>query len=209
MTFKYWPNDVHFVRSADYKYGIVAPSFLSGKFTIRDFKISSGQDPDGEIKIDKVFTCESRQPFSFRIGRHGSKEVADWFMNATSDGQGNGGNTFHKERPDKLNFALKGDLEFVMGPFNNIEKGSSNNITASFPDVVLAQGHTGASNNWWMGSPTLQCGATLDVGHAGWLQGRVLRTNGKFDWVQLLCQRGGSNPVDTVTLMAMHIQPGF
>lgn len=208
MSFEYQSNKVRFRRSSDSKFGIVAPTVKSVKFTIRDFKISEGQDPQGKIKIGEIFTCGQYDDLDFSIGRHGSKEVADWFVSATSDGQGNGGNTFHQERPDKLNFALKGDLELVLGDWNGTAGGRVN-ITANFKDVVLAQGHTGASNNWWLGSPTLQCGATLGAGHAGWLSGRVVRSNGQSDWIELLCQRGGSNPVDEITVMAMALMPGF
>ena len=69
---------------------------------------------------------------SIRAGRHATKYTADCLFN---QGFKNGNFTFNK-RPKKLNFAVKGSLYVDGVRFNN---------------MVLAQGHTLFSNNWWFG----------------------------------------------------------
>lgn len=72
-------------------------------------------------------------------GRHASKEVARCFRRWISDKQ----NTFCKD-PQKLNFAIKGMLTVTY-----------RDHTYSISDMVLAQGRSGFSNNWWLGG--LRC----------------------------------------------------
>lgn len=78
--------------------------------------------------------------YSYKIrmlsGRHSSKKVAGCFKNWLKPCQ----NTFN-QNPKSLNFAAKGTL------FLTVLFGSM----FTFSDVVLAQGHSGGTNNWWFG----------------------------------------------------------
>ncbi|MFK0570089.1 hypothetical protein [Endozoicomonas sp.] len=76
------------------------------------------------------------------VGRKGSTAVANKFNDwVTHEGR----NVFGK-KPDKLNFAVQGDLELTLDVFGKQQ-------TVVYRDFVIAQGHTGAVNNWWAGSP--------------------------------------------------------
>ena len=50
----------------------------------------------------------------------------------------------HKAR--WLNFAFKGDLTI-----NSFSKGSSMDKSVTFENIIVAQGRSGLSNNWWIG----------------------------------------------------------
>ena len=115
-----------------------------GSYTIKDFKISSGQDPKNHIKCNQRYDINSKGEMTFSIGRHKTKEVADWWTNIigiTADKC-----TFNKT-PDELNFAMIGDLEL------NVKGGVFGNegCVLRFTDIALAQGNYAASNNWWFG----------------------------------------------------------
>lgn len=79
-----------------------------------------------------------------KAGRKGSEGVADWFKAQVGAGQTlvcDSKGTF----PDKLNFAVKGTLKMTIG---------DKKITCD--NVIVAQGHFGVNNNWWMGGPNMQ-----------------------------------------------------
>lgn len=85
-----------------------------------------------------------------QAGRKGSGDVAASFMTASGGGPGNVfGLDSGAKTPGKLNFFFQ--------------------VTATFTNgaqvvLCLGQGHTGAYNNWWIGSPSIQGGDTLVVG---------------------------------------------
>ncbi|KAF9258074.1 hypothetical protein L218DRAFT_796533, partial [Marasmius fiardii PR-910] len=114
-----------------------------GDFTVTDFKISSGQDPDNKNKVGDVHSfigfTEYTQKFVFTCGRHGTSDVASfWNTNIPADK-----NTFGHTAGD-LNFAFLGTL------FLNVStQDGSRRVT--FTDIGLAQGHSGSTNNWWFG----------------------------------------------------------
>lgn len=73
-----------------------------------------------------------------------SKNIANWFKTQVGSGQTlvcDSKGTF----PEKLNFAVKGTLKMTIG---------DKNITCQ--DILVAQGHFGTTNNWWMGGPNMQ-----------------------------------------------------
>ena len=55
--------------------------------------------------------------------------------------------------PDKLNFAVEGTLVLTQG-----------DQTTTCKNVILAQGHFGVTNNWWLGSPDVNSGGVPFVG---------------------------------------------
>lgn len=117
-------------------------SITNGSYTLESFSVTGGQDPDGEIHSGLVASFGDNGEMSFRVGRKGSDEVANWFNNQIPASQ-----TTFNHTADKLNFAFLGTLEMT------ITGGilGSGQATVTFAKVALAQGHSGASNNWWFG----------------------------------------------------------
>ena len=110
-------------------------------FTLQAFDVTSGQDPDHNLQVGNYYQAGmSECNFTFRVGRKASSQVANSF-NATCPPAHN---TFNHEA-DELNFWVKGTLVLEL----------HNGQTFSFPNTVFAQGHSGASNNWWFGNDTL------------------------------------------------------
>ncbi|MCY4178063.1 MAG: hypothetical protein OXD32_06165, partial [Endozoicomonadaceae bacterium] len=72
------------------------------------------------------------QNLSIQAGRHGSKNTVSCLFGKGFEKQ----NFTYYKRPHKLNFAVTGTLT-IDG--------------VSFDDMVLAQGHTVFTNNWWFG----------------------------------------------------------
>ncbi len=72
--------------------------------------------------------------------RKGSKVAAKCFINWLKDG---GANSFH-HKPSKLNFTVKGDLQIL------IHHSDNKPDMIDLDDMILAQGHAGATNNWWI-----------------------------------------------------------
>ncbi|KAF9255965.1 hypothetical protein L218DRAFT_882852, partial [Marasmius fiardii PR-910] len=134
-TFTYHDNEVDFQLAG----GPISFVISSGSFTVTDFMVSSGQDPDNRNRIGDVHTFTANtvqdQKFVFTCGRHGTTEVASfWNTNIPPNN-----NTFGHTAAD-LNFAFLGTLVLTVGPY-----------TVTFTDIGLAQGHDNSSNNWWFG----------------------------------------------------------
>lgn len=131
----YHDNDVYFSLDKEY-------SLISGTYTVESFSITDGQDPDGHIKDNLTVSCGTDGKLTFSIGRKGSESVAEWFNNRIPASQ-----TTFNHGAGKLNFAFIGKLSLTI-------KGGilgGNKETFIFSNVALAQGHSGASNNWWFG----------------------------------------------------------
>ncbi|QOR35073.1 hypothetical protein IMX26_16695 [Clostridium sp. 'deep sea'] len=79
---------------------------------------------------------------TFRIGRHGSDRVANWFKRRIPANQ-----TTFNHNPGKLNFGFMGTLKLTITG-GILGKGKD---TFTFKNIGIAQGHAGASNNWWFG----------------------------------------------------------
>jgi hypothetical protein len=72
---------------------------------------------------------------TFKVGRKGSGDVANWWKERVRTDQ----NTFGHD-PGELNFAFGGTYVLTLSTG-----------TFTFQDVYIAQGHSGSSNNWWFG----------------------------------------------------------
>ncbi len=126
-------NNQVFVRS-DYSTPI-----QSGTFTITDFRITDGQDPDGHISKGMVHKWDGS--FAFVIGRKGSSDVASWFSAKIKASETNFG-----YEPKGLNFALMGNLQLTV-------KTGTSTINFDFDNFCFAQGHWLVYNTWWVGIP--------------------------------------------------------
>lgn len=134
-------NDVFFAIA-----GVEDFDFQEEAHSITDGQPYSGtssevSDPGAEGKI------------TVKAGRKGSEDVAEWFKDQVGAGQTvvcDSSGTF----PDKLNFAVEGTLKMTVG---------DNKVTCN--DVLVAQGHFGANNNWWMGGPHMN-GAHVSISGA-------------------------------------------
>lgn len=116
---------------------------IGGKYCIIDAAVSPGQDPDENLKKEKIFSFGNDGDINIRVGRHKTKEVAEWWKERIEKNF----NTFYDD-PDELNFAMIGNLTM------EIEEISSQRIfTLYYEQVALAQGHSGTRNNWWLGCP--------------------------------------------------------
>lgn len=131
----YHDNDVYFYLSEGY-------SLISGSYTITSFSITKGQDPDNHIKDGYIANCDSTGKMTFVLGRSGTEPVAKWFNGLVPPSQ----TTFNHTAGD-LNFAFLGTLELTIT--GGILGGSPHRFI--FRNVALAQGHSGAGNNWWFG----------------------------------------------------------
>jgi hypothetical protein len=176
----YHDNHVRFVISQSHS-EFAQYTLDSGSFIITDYCVSPGEDPKGNIAAGKVFPCGGDGSFSFSVGRHGTKEVADWFNE-----QCGRNNTL--DRPaERLHFAMAGNLLL------KISVGKHLQIDCIFRDVVLAQGHTGASNSWWLGT-RYPAKRPAHVSDALWCSGTIPRSRGQHDAVFMLFKRGGNGP---------------
>lgn len=158
-------------------------TLVGGSYTVNEFSVTSGQDPDDNIHAGLVIKFGEDGKMSFRVGRKGSDTTAKWFNDRIQ-----ASHTTFNHTAGKLNFAFIGTLVLV---FTGGSYGS-NRVTFTFNDVAIAQGHTGGRNNWWFGgkhcthhaSNTVLCTGTNSYGG-----------NAKIDVV-----RGTYNSVNQITL---------
>ena len=137
---KYHDNDVFFkFENLDLNQ---IGQFVGGNFHVTEHFMTPGQDPDW-LNSHRAYLIDYTGRLTYRVGRKGSKETADWFNSRMHV------NTFN-HHAGKLNFAFLGKLELK---FEVIKDGRVvNENTIEVPNVILAQGHAGGSNNWWIGS---------------------------------------------------------
>lgn len=120
-------------------------TIVKATYTIESFSITDGQDTEEHIKAPLAQSYEGNKgSLSWSIGRQPSSDVATWFTQKIGANE----NTFGHD-PSKLDFAFLGTLELILtggalGP---------NQDTYVLKDIALAQGHDGASYNWWFGGP--------------------------------------------------------
>ena len=145
-------------------------SLNTGTYTIDDFKVSDGQDPDGYIYKGLIASFGSNGTTSFKVGRHGTSDVADWFGDKFKSSE-----TTFNHKPDDLNFAFIGTLVL------NLSDGD----TYTFKDVGLAQGSSGVNNNWWFASQSGKYLGSHEITFAG------TRSNG--DAVSSVALRGNND----------------
>lgn len=180
--FSYHDNAVRF------EIGGTAYELIGGNFIINEFCVSKNQDPDKKIAVGQKVEMNEKKELCFRVGRHGSDEVAKWFTERFPAGK-----TTFDHAPDKLNFAFKGTLNFTFRD----EAILQGQMTFTFEDIGLAQGFTGARNNWWFAGV-----------HAENLSGKRIKCIGKGNngfWAHVTFERGG-NDVNVVTLVEVTLE---
>jgi hypothetical protein len=120
----------------------VGSQLQAAKFTITDFSVTSGESHDIAVGNEHNIT-HNGDYFGFYCDRKGSENVASWFSGRISASE----NTFNHE-PGDLNFAILGTfkIQFVKTPDKKYD-----GIWWIFENVMLAQGHSGSTNNWWFG----------------------------------------------------------
>lgn len=153
-------------------------TLTGGKYTIRQLKVTDGQDPDNKVSIGQVKTFGADGKITFELGRKGSKEVANWLNEKIP-----ADHTTFNHAADKLNFAFFGTLSLYYTYMTVDKQGEK--ITFTFENVALAQGHAGANNNWWFGGKyckylektgnTVLCGGQAE----GALEGAAVMTAGR------------------------------
>ena len=142
-AFKYHDNNVKVFTCYDDEDGNLTVYngdpwvIIGGLFEITAFDVSAGQDPDKNLKIGGRYYWDTKEQFCFRVGRHGTKEVAASFNKACPPEH----NTFN-HTAGELNFWMKGTLQ--------LDLRSGKRYT--FSNTYFAQGHSGATNNWWFGN---------------------------------------------------------
>jgi len=99
------------------------------------YSITDGQPWDGAHS----HRDGSKGYITVRAGRHGSEKVARYFKDRADIAIGARSSS---DWPDKLNFAIRGDLKIT----------GANGGSAWCKDIVIGQGHQGAYNNWWFGA---------------------------------------------------------
>lgn len=161
---------------------------IEGSFVVKEAAITRGQDPKGKIYRGRTYAIENNA-LIFNVGRKGSEEVATWFnTRAPSDK-----NTFG-HNAGKLNFAILGDLTLV------IRNASwPNKRVFIFENIILAQGHSGESNNWWFGGTDCYSGGNTYVFATSHQDDKSLVT---FNF-----QRGGSASYQAVNIIT--VEPQF
>lgn len=122
------------------------------KFVYKDHSIT-----DGKFKPEGISLEKTKDKYIFRLSikadRHGSEKVAKWFKNEIKDKPA-GACDSHDKLPEKLNFAVKGDL--ILTHFSGEEVNLSN--------LIIAQGHNARlRNNWWIGSPDFE--SSTEINH--------------------------------------------
>lgn len=187
---QYRTNDVKLTAAA-------GMTITEGSFTVRDFRITDGQDPEGRNAVGQVHSLENGV-FSFASGRSASKEVADWLngqLSGYNDPSVTGDRTTFDQTAGKLNFAFVGDLALTVQT-----EQYPDGLQVTFPEVAFAQGSTLLSNNWWFGQRTGQ--HTKDSDGPCTLLTMGTTSTGETVFASFL---RGDNDVDTVSLEAISV----
>lgn len=147
-------NLLFFINNCGYE-------IISGSFYITESKITKSQENAHHISPGTTIyykvqdtDSEKRKGFNFQAGRKGSEDVAKWFNNEI--GINPEKNTTFGHTAGSLNFACKGKLKLTLKK-DNKEK------LYEFSDIVLAQGHSAAANNWWFGGENCNYKGGKDV----------------------------------------------
>ncbi|MCS3433889.1 phosphatidylinositol-specific phospholipase C [Klebsiella sp. BIGb0407] len=159
-------NDVKFVLHNGY-------TLIGGSYVVTDGRVTNGQP--SEVTRGKILTCNSSGVFRFRVGRKHSESVAKWFNNILNTEK----NTTFGHAAGSLNFAFIGNLSLTI---KNNKTGSQYSVL--FDDVVMAQGHSGSSNNWWFGGKYAYCLGSNKIS--------VVGVYGEKEKKTLICRRGGN-----------------
>ncbi len=79
-----------------------------------------------------------------KAGRKGSSGPAEWFKSQVGNGKVIASRSW-SSLPRDLNFAVEGTMVIRIGDQNT-----------TCDDVIVAQGHTGSYNDWWIGGPFMK-----------------------------------------------------
>ena len=116
--------------------------------------ITSGQPYDGTSSGVKKESGHDQAYIDVKAGRKGSSNVVKWFKTQAGRGQ-----TLACDSsgiyPNDLNFAVQGTMRIT----NQSDK------VIICENVIVAQGHFGLNNNWWVASPTMR-GAHVSISGA-------------------------------------------
>lgn len=168
MGFAYHDNEIDLALADNYQ-------LVGGSYTVDDFSISPGQDPDHHIYAGLTVPLNvTTGAMIFSVGRHKTSSVGDWFKQQITANQNTQNECF-----DTLNFAFIGTLNLTL-------TGSAfgtNHVPVAFDDIVLAQGNKDMHNIWffggkqcqYIGNNTVACsgiahygfGASMNVQHLG------------------------------------------
>ncbi len=172
QAMKYHDNHVTFEPQYD-QVTVKTGTIKSATFTTEEFKVTDKQDPKDNIYKGLVTKLIDKK-FTFKIGRSGSGKTGDWFNEKIASNQ----NTFN-HGAGSLNFSLIGTLALDFhAPSLGVIDGPY-----TFADIALAQGKSGASNNWWFGGKNCEYLSYNDVSCKG-----VSNSGGN---VEFLFHRGG------------------
>ncbi len=130
-------------------------------FTETSHSITSGQPYHGVSAGIKKEDGHDQAYIMVNAGRKKSASVAGWFKTAAGNGQTvvcDSAGTY----PNELNFAVQGTMK--------ITNVSDQVIICE--NFIVAQGHFGVNNNWWISSPTMQ-GAHVSISGAAMQMCRV------------------------------------
>ena len=120
-------------------------TITGGYFEMSTYNVTQGQDPENRL-WKKSYSMDKNHQFTFQFGRKASKDVAASFNKACPPEH----NTFN-HTAGELNFWAKGTMVLT---FRNGE-------TYVFSNTYFAQGHSGATNNWWFGNDAMINGSRV------------------------------------------------
>lgn len=133
---KYHPNTVQIIGRG---FELYKENESYGDFVIKDFYVTDGQDPDGNIKIGDTYHLNKDGEMTFYVGRKKDSDTADFWKKYIKPEC----NTLNKN-PDELNFAILGTLTL------NVSSNTYGKHRIVYEDICIAQGHN-IQNNWWFG----------------------------------------------------------
>jgi hypothetical protein len=111
-------------------------------FSETGHSITSGQPYGGAY--GRVLSGLYSAEVIVKAGRKGSSGPVEWFKTQIGDGAVIGSRS-SKSLPKDLNFAVEGTMTIRTGDRNVICDG-----------IIVAQGHHGAFNDWWLGGPYMK-----------------------------------------------------
>lgn len=132
--------------------GLTAFSFTEN--ATNGHSITKGQPYGGTTSGIKKESGHDQAYVVVKAGRKNSSTNAAWFKTQAGTGQTlacDSSGTY----PNELNFAVQGTMVFT----------TTTGKVITCENVIVAQGHFGLNNNWWMASPTMK-GAHVSISGA-------------------------------------------
>jgi hypothetical protein len=144
----------------DVKFNIAGVQYFS--FTETGHSITSGQ-PYGGASGSVLSGLKSAQ-IIVKAGRKGSTGPTEWFETQLGNGSVVASRSW-SALPKDLNFAVEGTMVIRINDHNT-----------TCDNVIVAQGHTGAYNDWWIGGPFM---TTANISHYSGIM-QTCRTEGSL-----------------------------